>query len=90
MHPLLKRFCGQYFVRFYEIYTTLDEVAALGIRGLNEEEKKELALVLDDITSSRYSADDLVKLWNGSPADVWFGDGEEVRMLFRRARQMIA
>jgi hypothetical protein len=89
MHPLLKKFCGNYFVRFYEVYTTLDEGAALGIRGLNEEEKKEMALILDEITSSRYSADDLVKLWNGSPADVHFGDGEEVRMLFRRARQLL-
>jgi hypothetical protein len=89
MHPLLKKFCGQYFVRFYEIYPTLDEGAALGLCRLKEEEKKELALILDEITSSRYSADDLVKLWNSSPADVHFGDGEQVRMLFRRARQMI-
>jgi len=89
MHPLLKKFCSEYFVRFYEIYTTLDEGAALGLCGLNEEEKKELAPILDEITSSRYSADDLKKLWNSSPADVHFGDGEEVRMIFRRARQLI-
>jgi hypothetical protein len=89
MRPRLKRFCGQYFVRFYEIYPTLDEGAAIGLSGLNEEEKKELALVLDEITSSRHSADDLVKRWNSSSADVWFGDGEAVRMLFTRARQLI-
>jgi len=89
MHPLLKRYWSRYFVRFYEIFPTLDEGAAIGLGGLNEEEKKELALVFDEVTSSRYSADDLVKLWNSSSADVWFRDGEQVRMLFTRARQMI-
>ena len=89
MHPLLKKFCGQYFVRFYEVYTTLDEVAEIGLCGVTKEERKELALVLDEVTSSHYSADDLVKLWNSSPADVWFRDGEEVRMIFKHARNMI-
>ncbi len=89
MHPLLERFCNNYFVRFYEIYPTWDEAARLGLGALTKEEKKKFKFVLDDVISQNHTADDLVKLWNNSGADVRFGDGEEVRTLFRHARQMI-
>ncbi len=60
--PLVAKFCRKFFVHFYEFYSTLDDAAKLGLGSLTTEEKRKLAPVLDEITSSRYSADDLVKL----------------------------
>ena len=89
MHPLLKKFCRKFFVHFYEFYPTLDDAAKLGLGSFTKEEKIEFASVLDEITSERYSADDLVELWRSSPADVWLVNGEEIRTLFKLARRKI-
>lgn len=89
MEPVLAKFCRHYFVGFYEDFSSLEEAAGLGLRGLLPDEKRELAPILDEITGQRYSADDLLKLWNSSPADVHFRDGEAVRALFKFARKKI-
>jgi hypothetical protein len=89
MHPLLAKFCRKFFAHFYEFYSTLDAAAKLGLGSLTQEEKRELAPILDEITSPRYSADDLVKLWKSSPADVWLTNGEQIRTLFKRTREII-
>ncbi|GLS32916.1 hypothetical protein SAMN04488498_108120 [Mesorhizobium albiziae] len=78
-----------FFDGFYEFYSTLDDLAKLGLGSLTQEEKRELAPILDEITSPRYSADDLVQLWKSSPADVWLTNGKQIRTLFKRAREMI-
>lgn len=90
MHPLLAKFCKNYFARFYELYSSSDEAAALGLGALTEEQQKQLAPILDEVTSERYSADDLVRLWMSSPADVWFSNGEQIRELLKMARRKIS
>lgn len=88
MHPLLAKFCRQFFARFYDFYPSPDEAAKLGLGAMTKEERKKFAPVLDDITRSS-SDDDLVKLWNGSQADVHFRAGKEIRMIFEAARRRI-
>jgi hypothetical protein len=88
MHPLIAKFCRQFFVHFYDFYPSMDEAAKLGLGALTKEEQKEFAPVLDEIIA-RYSTDELVKLWNSSPADVHTRGGEEIRMLFKTARRRI-
>lgn len=63
MSPLLAKFCRQFSAHFYEFYHSLDEVAGLGLRGLTAEEQEAFAPILDELTSERYSDNDLVELW---------------------------
>jgi hypothetical protein len=67
----------------------LDEVAGLGLGGLTAEEQKAFAPILDELTSERYSDNDLVELWKTSPAYVWLTNGRQIRELFRLARERI-
>lgn len=89
MSPLLAKFCRQFFAHFYEFYHSLDEVAGLGLRGLTAEQQKAFAPVLDELTSERYSDNDLVELWKTSPACVWLTNGQQIRELFKLARNKI-
>lgn len=87
---VLAKFCRRFFAHFYEFYVTPDEAVALGLNGLSQEEKLELAPILDEVTGPSYSAGDLLKLWRSSPADVHFADGEELRLFLKRARAKIS
>jgi hypothetical protein len=88
MPRVLSKFCRQFFVHFYDFYPTHDDAAELGLGALLPKEKKALAPILDEIISS-YNAEALVELWKSSPADVHFGDGEEIRQIFKLAREKI-
>jgi hypothetical protein len=89
LQPVLDKFLGNFFLKFYEFITTHEDAARLGLRGLSIQEKAELAPLLDELISARYSADDLVKLWEVSPAENQLSNGEQIRMLLKAARAKI-
>jgi hypothetical protein len=89
MIPILAKFFRNFFPKFYEHVSSHDDAARMGLRNMSQEEKRALAPLLDDLISSRYSADDLVKLWKSSPAENQLSNGEQIRALLKAARDRI-
>lgn len=89
MVPVLAKFFRNFFPHFYEHVSSYDEAARMGLRDFSPDEKAALAPLLDDLLGPRYSADDLVKLWESSPAEVDLANGEQIRALLEATRKQI-
>ncbi|HVW55357.1 MAG TPA: hypothetical protein VHC00_06740, partial [Rhizobiaceae bacterium] len=91
MEPVLAKFFANFFPKFYELVSSHDDAARIGLKRLSVEEKARLAPLLDDLIGPRYSADDLVRVWRRSPADenVQLSNGNQIRELLKAARERI-
>ena len=89
MDPVLAKFFGNFFPKFYEYVSSYEEAAKMGLNGLSQDEKKALKRLLEDLVSSRYSADDLVEIWRRSPSENWLTNGEQIRALLRATHKRI-
>lgn len=68
---------------------TIEAMADFAVTGLNAEERTELSAFLEKVLSGDYSGGELKALWRRSPADVYFRDGEQVRQLLSRMKEML-
>lgn len=68
---------------------TLEAMADFAVRGLNDDERAELGAFFDNILDGDFSQGELKALWRHSEADVYFRDGEQVRVLLSLMRQRL-
>lgn len=65
------------------------DLAEWVLAGFSESERQGLKSFLSEIVSSRYSDEQLLNLWDGMPAEIWFGDAREFRELLVFIRDQI-
>lgn len=69
---------------------SIEAMADFAVGGLNAEERTELSAFLEKVLSGDYNGGELKALWRRSPADVYFRDGEQVRLLLGMMRKRLA
>ena len=69
---------------------TMEAMADFAVNGLSDAQRAELSAFLGHVLDGQYSGGELKALWRRSEADVYFTDGEQVRLLLNLMRQRLA
>ena len=83
-----RKLCGRFFQDIFLVTSSDDERAQFLIDGLTQEERRRLRQFLDEVIA-QHSAEQLISLWNNTPADFFLLDGEGIRLLLKRVRDRI-
>jgi hypothetical protein len=71
------------------VYPTIEEMASYAVRVVPASDRGEVLKFLDGVLSGNYTKGELKALWRRSEADVYFRDGEQVRLLLRLMRDKL-
>ena len=86
--PEFQKLCGRFFQDIFLVTSSDDERAQFLIDGLTKQERRRLKPFLDDVIA-RHSGEQLIRLWNDTPADFSLLDGEEARSFLKIIRDKI-
>ncbi len=69
---------------------TMEAMADFAVNGLSDDQRVELSAFLGDVLNGQYSGGELKAFWRRSEADVYFINGEQVRLLLSLMREKLA
>lgn len=81
---------GLQFIQDIELMgNSLEELLHNVLSPFRGEERTRLRAFLDEATKDNVSDEDLQKLWNSTPSDVYFRDTSELRAMLKTARDRL-
>lgn len=72
------KLCQRFYQDVGEDHPSLDSLVGFGLRGVTDEDRKVLVPFLDELLSVHMSDEELNAIWWSTPADVYFGDSEQL------------
>lgn len=84
-----KRFCRGFHQGIDDYASTIDGMVEIAMLFIEPSDVPEVKAYLDELLSDRYDGKQLLEIWNRSPADIYFRDDVELRLVLESARSAI-
>lgn len=73
----------------FHFCTSIEEIAAYSLEYVDRSEAPVVRSFLDEMTSGRHSAEELMVFWINSPAQVWIKNGDQVASFLKLLRSKL-
>ena len=89
MPPAFRNLLMMFHQDIFILYSNDDEVAEQAIGSVIRNDAPAVRAFLDELTSGRYSPQELETFWREAPTDVFIQNGEAAAALFRLLRDKL-
>lgn len=88
--PSFMNVCRMFHQDIDAVYPTIEEMANFAASIVPGADRTEVSKFIDHVLTGDYTNGELKALWRRSDADVYFREGEHVRLLLRLMREKLA